>query len=77
MPEWKHMIRKSVWYVTHKTELFPIPARPDLVMKRIGMDITCVGKILIRHGIELRGYEFKRAKKAFSNYERKSHVNAD
>lgn len=63
LPEWQQMIRKCAWYVTHKTELFPIPAIPDLVMKRIDMNANYVGRILVGNHIVLDGYEFKKVEK--------------
>ena len=63
LPEWRQMLQKSAWYVTHKTELFPIPARPNLVIKRIGMDENYIGRILLEQNIELAGYTFKKAKR--------------
>lgn len=71
IPEWQKMVRASAWFVTHKTELFPIPARPELVMKRMGMDEVYVGRILVGHEIELQGRGFKKVKKEFSKAVRK------
>jgi hypothetical protein len=72
VPEWQRMILKSAWYVTHKTELFPIPARPGLVMKRMSLDENYIGGILVRNNIELKGYQFKKAKKEFSKQIRRN-----
>jgi hypothetical protein len=71
MPEWRQMLKKSAWYMTHKTELFPIPARPELVIKRMGLDETYVGQILLEHQIQLAGYEFKKVQKATARQIRK------
>ena len=71
IPEWQKMVRASAWFVTHKTELFPIPARPELVLKRLDMDDVYIGRILVAHDIELKGHGFRKVKKEFSKAMRK------
>jgi hypothetical protein len=62
LPEFKEQVRGTIWYVPHRTELFPIPARPETVVERLGLSPEYVGRILIREGIELKGRDFRKLK---------------
>jgi hypothetical protein len=62
LPDWRAMVPKTAWYILHKTELFPVPARPDTVIERLKFGPDYVGTILIDHQVELAGRDFNQLK---------------
>ena len=51
LPRWEQMVRSSAWFIPHKTELWPMPARPEYVARRIHFSPEWLGAFL-----SLRGY---------------------
>lgn len=53
MPQWQSAIKQSIWFIPHKTELFPVPALPRIVQKRLNFTPSWVGAYLTLNGIHL------------------------
>lgn len=49
-PGWEAMLRQSARFVTHKTELFPIPATPAAVRRRLNFTPAWLGAYLRLNG---------------------------
>jgi len=65
-PSWCDLVKKSIWFIPHKTELWPMPAKPDYVRDRIGFNQEWTARILLDNGIELKGREVQKAKSKLS-----------
>lgn len=61
-PIWVDMVRKSAYFVPHKSELFPIPARPDAICARINFSADWVGAFLEKNGYEVSATPEQRQK---------------
>ena len=48
-PVWEEMVRRTARFVLHKTELFPVPATPDYVRKRMNFTPAWLGAYLRLH----------------------------
>ncbi len=70
-PSWCDLVKKSIWFIPHKTELWPMPAKPDYVRKRIGFNQEWTAKILLENGIELKGREVQKMKSKLSREKNK------
>ena len=53
LPGWKIMLKKSAWFILHKSELFPVLAWPKIVQKRLNFTPAWMGAYLLLNGIEL------------------------
>jgi hypothetical protein len=53
IPLWEPEINKIAWFVLHKSELFPIPAFPKIVQKRLNFTPAWMGAYLQINGIHL------------------------
>ena len=56
-PIWEKMLRESASVILHKSELFPIPARPDAVRRRLNLSPAWLGAYLRIHGFHWRAEE--------------------
>lgn len=65
-PSWCDLVKKSIWFIPHKTELWPMPAKPDYVRDRIGFNQEWTARILLDNGIELKGREVQKVKSKLS-----------
>ncbi|PWH19305.1 MAG: hypothetical protein DDG59_03480 [Anaerolineae bacterium] len=65
LPDWMEMIPSVAWYILHKTELFPVPAKPEIVIKRINFSPEYVGRVLVENNIDLSGRDYKKIKKSY------------
>ena len=61
-PSWCDLVKKSIWFIPHKSELWPMPAKPDYVRKRIGFNHEWTARVLLENGIELKGREVQEMK---------------
>jgi hypothetical protein len=52
-PEWQAMLRKNAWFILHASELFPVPAHPLIVQKRLKFTPAWMGAYLRLNGIYL------------------------
>ncbi len=52
-PEWETNIVKKVYFIPHKSEMFPIPVRSDDIRQRINFTEAWVGAYLKMHGYEV------------------------
>lgn len=52
-PNWEVMLKKNAWFILHKTELFPVPAWPLIVQKRLNFTPAWMGAYLRLNGIKL------------------------
>lgn len=64
LPELVEKVRGLVWFVPHRTELFPVPAKPDYLIERLGVNPEFVGRVLIQGGVELKGRDYHRLKES-------------
>ena len=53
LPEWEEMLKRTTWFVPHKMELWPVPARPEYVRKRLNLSPFWLGAYLRLHGFSL------------------------
>ena len=65
-PSWCDLVKESIWFIPHKTELWPMPAKPDYVRDRIGFNQEWTARILLDNGIELKGREVQKTKSKLS-----------
>ena len=61
-PSWCDLLKKTIWFIPHKSELWPMPAKPDYVRKRIGFNHEWTARVLLENGIELKGREVQKMK---------------
>jgi hypothetical protein len=52
-PAWEAMLKQRAWFILHKSELFPVPASPRVVRKRLNFTPAWMGAYLRLNGIEL------------------------
>ena len=52
-PEWHMMLKKNAWFILHASELFPVPAHPLIVQKRLKFTPAWMGAYLRLNGIYL------------------------
>lgn len=52
-PEWEKFVTSRIKFLPHSTELFPMPARVDYVVRRINFSPLWVGAYLRYNGIKL------------------------
>lgn len=52
-PAWEAMLKKKAWFILHKTELFPVPAWPKIVQKRLNFTPAWLGAYLRVNGFDL------------------------
>ena len=52
-PQWRQMVRRSALFITHRWELWPLPAIPSLVRQRIGFTPEWLGQYLRTHGFDV------------------------
>jgi hypothetical protein len=52
-PDWEAMLKKNAWFILHYTELFPVPAWPSIVKKRLKFTPAWTGAYLAVNGIKL------------------------
>jgi len=52
-PVWEAMLRRRAWFIPHRTELFPVPASPGTVARRLNFTPGWVGAYLRLNGIDL------------------------
>ena len=53
LPHWEEMVSHSAWFILHKTELFPMPATPKYIKKRMNFTPAWLGAFLQINGIKL------------------------
>jgi hypothetical protein len=53
-PIWEDMLKKSAIVILHKSELFPVPANPKTVRKRLNFTPAWLGAYLRLHGFHLK-----------------------
>lgn len=51
---WEEMLQKSAVVILHKSELFPLPAKPEIVRKRLNLTPAWMGAYL-----RLNGFQWK------------------
>ena len=49
-PQFEEIVKTSAKFIPHKTELFPVPAKPEYVKTRMNFTPEWVGAILSLHG---------------------------
>jgi hypothetical protein len=52
-PAWETALKKSAWFILHKSELFPVPAWPVIVQKRLNFTPAWMGAYLSLNGMDL------------------------
>ncbi|MGA2083417.1 MAG: hypothetical protein ABSH53_22830 [Holophaga sp.] len=52
-PAWRAMLRQRAWFIPHRTELFPVPAQPEVVARRLNFTPGWVGAYLRLNGVDL------------------------
>lgn len=58
-PKWCQMLKSTALFIPHKTELWPMPARPNYVKNRISFLPDVVGLFLANNKILLEGVEIE------------------
>jgi len=53
LPIWEASLKKSAWFILHKSELFPVPALPATVRKRLNFTPAWMGAYLRLNGVDL------------------------
>jgi len=53
LPEWERMLKRTTWFIPHKTEMWPMPARPDYVRNRMNLSPVWLGAFLELNGFKL------------------------
>jgi hypothetical protein len=52
-PQWRQMVRRSALFITHRWELWPLPAIPAIVRERIDFTPEWLGQYLRTHGFDV------------------------
>lgn len=52
-PTWEEMVRRTAIFVPHKSELFPVAARPEKMRDQIHFSAEWVGAFLEKNGYEI------------------------
>ena len=59
-PAWEAALKKRAWFILHQSELFPVPAWPAIVQKRLNFTPAWMGAYLRLNGMDLpAGAELK------------------
>ncbi len=56
-PKWDKMVRTSAFFVPHRWELWPLPATPGVVQRRIDFSPEWLGEYLWLEEIKMKGAE--------------------
>jgi hypothetical protein len=54
-PQWRQMVRRSALFITHRWELWPLPAIPSIVRERIDFTPEWLDQYLRTQGFKVRG----------------------
>ena len=54
-PQWCQMVRRSALFILHRWELWPLPATPSIVRRRIDFTPEWLDQYLRMHGFKVRG----------------------
>jgi hypothetical protein len=49
------MVKSSAWFIPHRWELWPLPATPDIVQRRLDFTPEWLGEFLWLEEIKMRG----------------------
>jgi hypothetical protein len=52
--DWEKMLHESAVVILHKSELFPLPAKPEVVRRRLNLTPAWMGAYLRLHGFRLK-----------------------
>jgi len=62
--DWENIVKGKVLFVPHRFELWPMPASPKYLAKRLPLTENWVGKVLIENGKELKDPNMVKIRKA-------------
>jgi len=54
-PAWSDMVRKTIYFIPHRWEIWPVRATPERVAKRLEFSPQWLGTFLWENGLEVRG----------------------
>jgi len=58
-PQWCQMVRRSALFILHRWELWPLPATPSIVRRRIDFTPEWLAQYLRTHGFKVHGADPK------------------
>jgi len=62
--DWEKVVKGKVLFVPHRYELWPMPASPKYLAKRLPFTENWVGKVLVEHNMELKDPKMEKIRKA-------------
>lgn len=68
---WEPEVRRKVLFVPHRFELWPMPASPKYLAKRLPFSENWVGKVLVENGKELKDPKMEKIRKALLESKKK------
>lgn len=60
--KWEALIREKIKFIPHKSEFWPMPARPDYVRQRLNFTPEWLGAYLKINGVKLQATEAQQAR---------------
>jgi hypothetical protein len=55
--DWSQQVRQWGWFVPHRLDLWPVPARSETVQHKFGFSPEWIAAVLDKHGIRLDEHE--------------------
>ncbi|MCG2768690.1 MAG: hypothetical protein L6435_09965 [Anaerolineae bacterium] len=52
-PRWSEAVREWAWFVPHRLDLWPVPARPETVQQKLPFSAQWIAEVLHQYGIPL------------------------
>ena len=62
IPEWEALMREKIRFIPHKSEFWPMPAKPEYIRSRLNFTPEWLGAYLKINGIKLRASEEQQAR---------------
>ena len=62
MPKWEAMIQEKIRFIPHKSEFWPMPARPEYVRQRLNFTPEWLGAFLKINGVKLQATKSQQAR---------------
>ena len=62
MPKWEAVIREKIRFIPHKSEFWPMPAKPEYVRQRLNFTPEWLGAYLKINGVKLQATEAQQAR---------------
>lgn len=62
IPEWEALMREKIRFIPHKSEFWPMPAKPEYIRSRLNFTPEWLGAYLKINGINLRASEEQQAR---------------